>query len=325
MHVVWVAHAKMIARGRRAALLDAVLDGRASAMRIGAHVPTEGGLAEALDYALETGCEALQLFAKSPRRWSAPRRDPEEAAAFRAACVAAGVGPAFTHASYLINLGASDPLQWEKSCAALADEMMRAFEIGAAGVVVHLGTRFCDDDAGCTARVAETVRRAADYATAPVAPVLLENAAGAGRQYGTNAHEMANALLAVRASGVAAGLCVDTCHAFAAGIDLRGAEGWSGLLSHIDAHCGPGAIALVHANDCKGEFGSHRDRHEWIGEGFLGEPAFEAMFAHPSLVPAVAIVEMPGEPPEKDSENVSRLKRLRAAAEASGGPVPAPA
>jgi deoxyribonuclease-4 len=291
-------------------------------MRIGAHVPMEGGLAGALDYALETGCEALQLFAKSPRRWSAPHRDPEETAAFRAACRAAAVGPVFTHASYLINLGASDDVQWEKSCAALADEMMRAFEVGAEGVVVHLGTRYCDDDGECTARVAETVRRAVNLTTAPIAPLLLENAAGAGRQYGVDAHEMADALLAVRASRVTAGLCLDTCHAFAAGIDLRGEAGWTGLLGHIDSHCGSGAVVLVHANDCKGEFGSHRDRHEWIGDGFVGESGFSAMFAHPSLASATAVVEMPGEPPHKDEENVSRLKRLRAGAAASGGQGP---
>ena len=288
-------------------------------MRIGAHVPMEGGLAAALEYALETGSEAFQLFAKSPRRWSGPQRPPQEASAFRAACTAAGIGPVFTHANYLINLGASDPLQWEKSCAALADEMMRAHEIGAAGVVVHLGTRFCDDDGACTARVAETARRAADLAAGPVAPILLENAAGAGRQYGTTAREMADALVAVRAAGVAAGLCLDTCHAFAAGIDLRGAEGWDALLTHLDGRCGPGAVVLVHANDCKGEFGAHRDRHEWIGDGSVGESGFAVMFGHPALTTATAIVEMPGEAPGKDIENVTRLKRLRGVAEASAG------
>jgi deoxyribonuclease-4 len=202
--------------------------------------------------------------------------------------------------------------------------MTRAFEIGAAGVVVHLGTRFSDDDAECTGRVAETVRRATELAEGPVAPVVLENAAGAGGQYGTDAHEMAQALLAVRASGVTAYLCVDTCHAFAAGIDLRGPDGWTGLLGHIDSHCGPGAIALVHANDCKGEFGSHRDRHEWVGDGFVGDSGFGAMFEQPSLGSAAAIVEMPGDPPEKDRINVSRLKALRASAGASAGPGPEP-
>jgi deoxyribonuclease-4 len=294
-------------------------------MRIGAHVPMDGGFSAALDYALVTGSETFQLFAKNPRRWSAPRKDPAEGAAFRAACEEAGIGPVFTHASYLINLGASDPIQWEKSCTALADEMTRAFEIGAAGVVVHLGTRFSDDDRQCTAHVAGTVVRAAELAAGPMAPVVLENAAGAGRQYGTDAHEMADALLAVRAAGVTAYLCIDTCHAFAAGIDLRGPEGWTRLLGHIDAHCGPGSVALVHSNDCKGEFGSHRDRHEWVGDGFVGESGFAAMFEQPSLLHAAAIVEMPGDPPDKDTINVSRLKLLRDAAGAFAGPDQEPA
>jgi deoxyribonuclease-4 len=292
-------------------------------MLIGAHVPMDDGLAGALEYADATGCEAIQLFAKSPRRWSAPRRDPALTAEFRAACAARGGLPVFTHASYLINLGASDPVQWERSCAALADELVRACEIGAAGMVVHLGTRFCDDDGECTARVAETVTRAVAMADGPVARLLLENSAGAGRQYGTDGPEMAAALLTVRAGGVTAGLCLDTCHAFAAGIDVRGEGGWSGLLDHIERECGPDAIALVHANDCKGDLGSHKDRHDWIGDGTIGEAGFAAMFAQPYLQRACAVVEMPGEAPTKDSINVSRLKALRDAAAASGDPVPA--
>lgn len=291
-------------------------------MRIGAHVPTEGGLTAALDYALTTGCECFQLFAKNPRRWSASQRSPQECQAFREACAASGIGPVFTHASYLINLGASDQAMWDKSIIALSDEMVRAHDIGAAGVVVHLGTRFCDADGDCTARVAETVSRAAEHARAPIAPVVLENAAGAGRQYGVTAHEMADALLAVRATGVSAALCVDTCHAFAAGIDLRGTAGWAGLLESLEARCGPGAVALVHANDCRGEFGSHRDRHEWIGDGSVGSAGFAAMLAQTALSRACAIVEMPGDPPDKDAINVERLKTLRAVAEASDDPAP---
>lgn len=292
-------------------------------MLIGAHVPMDEGLIGALEYAEATGCEALQLFAKSPRRWSAPRRDPAQTAEFRAACAARGNPPVFTHASYLINLGTSDPVQFERSCAALADELVRAYELGAAGMVVHLGTRFCDDDGDCTARVAETVARAAAMADGPIARLLLENSAGAGRQYGTDAQEMAAALLAVRGEGIDAGLCLDTCHAFAAGIDLRSEVCWTDLLSHVEQECGAGAIALVHANDCKGDLGSHKDRHDWIGDGNIGEAGFAAMFSQPHLSDACAVVEMPGEAPVKDAENVSRLKRLRDAAAAFDGRAPA--
>jgi deoxyribonuclease IV len=291
-------------------------------MRIGAHVHIGDGLVQAVGYALETGSETIQVFAKTPRRWVAPRRDPEEAAAFRAECAARGLGPVFTHAGYLINLGAEDPELWRKSWVALGDELERAAQIGAAGVVVHLGRRFAEDDATSLERVTETVVRAADAAGSDIPPVLLENSAGAGRQFGVTAEEMAAALGAVREAGVPAAICFDTCHAFAAGIDVTCAQGWTALLDRLDALAGPGAVVLVHANDCKGEFGSHLDRHAWIGDGFIGELGFGAMLAEPRLAAAAAIIEMPGEAPEKDAVNVSRLKRLRAAGAASCAPVP---
>ncbi|MDO8964074.1 MAG: deoxyribonuclease IV [Coriobacteriia bacterium] len=294
-------------------------------MRIGAHVPVAGGLPGAVDYAVETGCETIQVFAKSPRQWKSPKRDPEEAAAFREGCAARGVFPVFSHASYLINLGADDPEQWAKSIAALADELDRAALIGAAGVVCHLGRRFADGEDECVARVVETVVRAYDLAQPGAPAIVLENSAGAGRQFGVTPDELAVTLNAVRAAGVPAALCFDTCHGLAAGIDVRGSSGWDILLDRLDELCGPPPIVLIHANDCKGDLGSHKDRHEWIGDGCMGEAGFSAMFADPRLAEAAAICEMPGEVPVKDVENVRRLKRLRDGDAASGDPGPASA
>lgn len=280
-------------------------------MRIGAHVPTAGGLLHCVAYALETGCEAIQLFAKSPRQWRGPSIDVSAARAFRAACAEHGIGPVYTHASYLINLGADDPDQWEKSTAALADELARASLIGAAGVVVHLGRRFADDDGACVARVVETVSRAFEIAGDADVRVVLENSAGAGRQFGVTPAELALALRDVRGAGIPAALCFDTCHGLAAGIDVRTSEGWTALLDAMEAVCGPPPVVLVHANDCKGDLGSHKDRHEWIGDGCVGVGGFAAMFAEPRLADAAAIVEMPGDPPVKDAENVRRLRAIR--------------
>lgn len=285
-------------------------------MRIGAHVPVGDGLAATVEYALTTGCEAIQIFAKSPRQWRNPPRDPDEAAAFRAECAARGIAPVFTHASYLINLGADDPVQWARSIEALADEIARAALLGAAGVVCHLGRRYADDEDACVARVVETAERAFALAGDERVPLVLENSAGAGRQFGVSADELARALAGVRGAGLPAALCFDTCHGLAAGIDVTGPDGWDGLLTRLDSLCGPGAVVLVHANDCKGALGSHLDRHEWIGDGCVGEAGFAAMLAEPRLRGAAAIVEMPGEAPVKDAENVSRLKRLRDAAAA---------
>jgi len=121
--------------------------------------------------------------------------------------------------------------------------------------------------------------------------------------------------------------CGKSTHAsrLAAGIDVTGPAGWDQLLDRLDELCGPPPIVLVHANDCKGDLGSRKDRHEWIGDGCVGESGFAAMFADARLSDAAAVVEMPGEMPVKDSENVSRLKRLRDDAAAGGGRDRAPA
>jgi deoxyribonuclease-4 len=295
-------------------------------VRIGAHVPVADGLLATVEYAVETGCEAIQLFAKSPRQWKSRPLDPEEAAAFRAACVVREVAPVFTHASYLINLGADDPDQWVKSITALGDELVRGGVLGAVGVVCHLGRRFAeDDDDACIARVVETARRAFDIAGDDAPALVLENSAGAGRQFGVTPDELAITLNAVREAGLPAALCFDTCHGLAAGIDVTGPAGWDVLLDRLDELCGPSSVVLIHANDCMGDLGSHKDRHEWIGDGCVGEGGFAAMFAQVRLAGAAAVAEMPGEMPVKDSENVSRLKRLRAAAAAADGPAPGPA
>jgi deoxyribonuclease IV len=292
-------------------------------MRVGAQIPMAGGLLCALDYAVATGCEAIQIFAKSPRRWVGPPLDPDTCKRFRDGCAEAGIGPVFTHASYLINMGSDDPDLWERSIHALADELLRAGLVGAAGLVVHLGRRYSDDDVECVQRVAAAAARAAEVAAMDVPALLLENSAGAGRQFGVSVDEMTAALSAVQASGVTAGLCIDTCHALAGGIDVRTAVAWSHMLAEVEACCGAGAVALIHANDCKGDLGSHSDRHEWIGDGCVGESGFAAMFAQPSLARASAVVEMPGEAPYKDEENIRRLKRLRDGVSARGGPDPA--
>jgi deoxyribonuclease-4 len=269
-------------------------------IRIGAQVPMAGGPLCALEYAVATGCETMQIFAKSPRRWAGPATDPTLAADFRAACLYEGVRPVFTHASYLINMGAEDEELWERSIAALADELTRGSDLGAAGLVVHLGRRHSDDDAGCVARVTDCIVRARALADGRCVPVLLENSAGAGRQFGVSIAEMAASMVSVRDAGVETALCFDTCHGFAGGIDVRSEEGWSALLDELTALAGPGAIRLVHANDCKGGFGSHRDRHEWIGDGLIGAEGFAAMLRHPALAGSSVVVEMPGEGPHKD-------------------------
>lgn len=291
-------------------------------MLIGAHVPVSDGLVHAVAYAVETGCECMQIFAKSPRMWEGPPRDPGEAAAFIEERARIGFGPVFTHAAYLINLGSGDPLLWERSWHALADEIRRADLVGAAVVIVHAGTTYAGVHATPPMRVADAVVRAWEGSGLGGAGprVALENSAGAGRAFGARLAELCEAAASAIAAGVPAAVCFDTCHGFAAGIDVSRPEGWTHVRDTVTEYLGKDGLAAVHANDCQGELGSHRDRHEWIGDGHVGSAGFEAMFVETGLEDVPVIVEMPGEPPAKDSTNVARLKALRASAAVRGAP-----
>jgi deoxyribonuclease-4 len=293
-------------------------------LRIGAHLPTGDGLAHTCELAVECGCECLQIFAKSPRMWKGVARDPDEAAVFRSECVRLDLRPVVTHAAYLINLGSSDPFLWERSWRALADELERAALLGASAVIVHAGTRYDGVGASPAGRVAEAVARAWDLAAPDDAgPVVaLENSAGAGRSFGSRMEELCEAAALARASGAGVAVCFDSCHGFAAGIDVSGPAGWRAVCDAVESYLGTGGIAAVHANDCKGGLGMHRDRHEWIGDGEMGNAGFAAMLQEPRLSEVAAIVEMPGDPAVKDRENVGRLRTLRDACAGDDAPVP---
>ncbi len=280
-------------------------------MRIGAHVRTAQGLVNAVRYARDVGCETIQVFARSPLQWSGPARSDEEIARFQEALCDAGVGLAATHAAYLINLSSDDDALWHRSIAALVEEIGLAHRLGAPSVVVHLGSSPRPPETArsrAASAVAEALRATA---AAPVA-VLLENAAGAGRTFGWRSEDIAAVYASIEPSLRArVGVCVDTCHAYAAGYDLRSSRGWDALLRPLSDRGAP--VRLAHANDALGGLGSRRDRHAWIGEGAIGLDGFRHLFARSEIRGADVIIEMPGEPPEKDAVNVTRLKALRSA------------
>jgi deoxyribonuclease-4 len=285
-------------------------------MLIGAHIQTAAGYPRTVAYAAEVGCEALQIFAKSPQRWIGKPIDPEAAAAFAEARTEAGLGILYTHSAYLINLGSRDPDIWLKSVEAYADEIVRAATLQATGVITHIGTRFDPDSLDASAaRVAEAVCRALEMSG--VEPgrlkLLLENTAGAGTTFGGSFEELGAIVGRLEQAGVVgSGLCIDTCHAWAYGLDVGSQAGWTHLLDQIEGCCGAGRIQVMHANDCKFPRGANKDRHEWIGDGHIGTNGFKVMMCEPRLRGVAAILEMPGEAPLKDVENIARLKRMRA-------------
>jgi len=280
-------------------------------VRFGCHVRVAGGLVKAATYAAEVGCECIQIFAKSPRMWRGPAMDADVAREFTDARRDLGLTPLFVHTAYLINLGSADDTLWERSVTALADELARASILHADGLVTHIGTR-CDEQTGvCADRVAEGVAEA--LRRSPAAPrLLLENSAGAGSTFGGALGEIGHTLCRLDALGAPrVDVCLDTCHAHAYGVDLSSTEAWTAAMDEFDATCGPGRLALLHANDAMSGLGSHRDRHAWIGDGEIGYAGFEAMVCEPRLEAVPVIMEMPGDAPYKDVENLRRLRQLR--------------
>ncbi len=281
-------------------------------MIFGAHISVAGGYEKALDYAFEVGCECAQIFAKSPRQWRGPATNPAVAETFRHARVERGFGPVFTHTAYLINLASENPELWEKSVAALADELVRGGLLGAAGVVTHVGATSEGEDAAAR-RVGEGIVRAFEIGgdAARSTRLLLENTAGAGHTFGGSFEQLAEAIRQADMPADLLGVCFDTCHGFAFGYGLDSATGWREAVDSLVDCVGVQRLGLIHANDCMFERGSHRDRHAWIGDGFIGNDGFEAMACVPELAGVCAVIEMPGEAPIKDSENLRRLTDLR--------------
>lgn len=285
-------------------------------MLIGAHLSVSGGYDATVAYALEVGCECMQVFAKSPRQWHAKPLDADAAASFTRARAEAGLGPLFTHTAYLINLATDNRELRARSIDALAEEITRGRLLSAAGVVTHLGNDPLEEPHAAAVRVAEAID--ASFASAGGdagdTRLLLENTAGAGRTFGSSCEQLGEVLAALKSDVRShVGVCLDTCHAHAYGIDLTGPEGWEALLDDMAAHCGPDAIRLVHANDCLFERGTRKDRHAWIGEGLLGEEAFRSMICCERLQNVCCVTEMPGAIPEKDSVNIARLEAMREA------------
>lgn len=284
-------------------------------MRIGAHVGIGDGWEEAARYCREVGCECVQVFSRSPRLWRATKLPDDDVAAFNEVLAANGIGPVFIHTSYLINLGSDDDALWERSIDSLAEELRRASVVGAS-LVTHVGTDSYGDASLARARIASAIGRARAAASPESAHVslLLENAAGQGRSYGGQLSDLGALVCAAEdAGGGPAGACLDTCHAFAFGYSFSSPEHWETALDEIEEACGTGRVRLIHANDCKFGQGEKKDRHEWIGEGLMGEESFASMFGISRLQQVPVIVEMPGEAPIKDSENITRLKTLRGA------------
>jgi deoxyribonuclease-4 len=285
---------------------------------IGTHVTVGRGLvAGALASAEALGCEAIQVFTGNPRGWALSPGRPAEDEAFRAACAERGIR-AFIHAPYLVNPGSPTTATWERSVATVAHNLLRAAQIGAEGVVVHTGSYV--DATGSTeqydaamARVRQGLLPVLEQLGDDAAPwLLLEPTAGQGRSLCAGVDDLA-AYLGALDDHPKAGICLDTCHVFAAGAPLDEPGGATATVDRIVGIGGPGRLRLVHANDSMDVRGAFKDRHQRIGEGHIGEGAFGELFAHPALAGVPFILETPGSR-EPGNPDFPTLRRLRAEA-----------
>ena len=277
-------------------------------MRIGAHVSTAGGPATAFDRAVDIGAEAVQIFASSPRAWRFRKPSDEQIADFRSRATESGVGLAFIHGSYLVNVGGSSDIL-EKSIECLVENMNAASALGVPGVIFHGGSHKGKGFDGVLDQASAALNQVLER-TPDDTWLIIENSAGMGAHIGASFGELGRLVAAIDSPRVK--ICLDTQHCFAAGYDLATPNGVGAAMDEFDREIGLDKLVAVHANDTKMELGSGVDRHENIGDGFIGLDGFEAIMAHDSFRDVPFLLEVPG--PEKkgpDRENVNRLKTIR--------------
>ncbi|MFD6035898.1 deoxyribonuclease IV [Streptomyces griseoincarnatus] len=278
---------------------------------IGSHVPVAGGLhSVGLSYARDLGAETVQVFVANPRGWATPAGNPLQDEAFRAACAEASI-PAYVHAPYLINFGSHTPATVERSVESLRHSLRRGREIGALGVVVHTGSATGGRERAVALRqVREHVLPLLDELTRDDDPyLLLEPTAGQGASLCSLVEDLDPYFEQLDAHPKL-GVCLDTCHVFAAGHDLAGPGGAHRALDELAATVGAGRLKLIHANDSKDVVGAHKDRHANIGAGHIGEDPFRDLMTHPETAGVPLVIETPGGK-EGHAADVERLKKLR--------------
>ena len=258
---------------------------------MGAHVPVAGGLLKGLAYADEIGASALQVFASNPRGWALSVGDPAKDEEFRGTCG----HPVFVHAPYLVNFGSPTEATLRKSVDSVAHSLERAEAIGARGVVVHAGSAVAGAHRDVAiAQLREHLLPLLDKLSPEGPRLLVEPTAGGGQALAATVQDLGPYFAALDDHEML-GVCLDTCHAFAAGHDLAEPGGMKRALDALVRTVGRGRLQLVHANDSKDPLGSMRDRHESIGAGRIGQDPFAELFRHPATRNVPVVVETPGD------------------------------
>jgi len=278
---------------------------------LGAHVSAAGGVENAPGRAADLDAVVLQLFTKQPNRWAEPAIDDARAAAFRQARSDHGITTAAAHDSYLINLASPDDALRARSSQAFRNELRRCETLGIELLVSHPGNATDGDKDAGLVRNADAVIRALDAVPGSVT-VLLETTAGGGTALGSSFPELARLLRRIgERHPRRIGACVDTCHLFAAGYDLR--HDYDGVIDTLDHQLGLRHVRLFHLNDSIGTLASRRDRHAGIGDGELGPEPFRRIMNDLRIAHIPKVLETPkgDQPLIADRRNLARLRQYR--------------
>ena len=278
--------------------------------RIGIHTSIAGDISASLEIAHGLGANALQIFSCSPRMWDrgGMRIAEAEATRFRLRRKELGLGPLVVHDNYLINLASPNPVLRTRSVQAFHQELVRAIALGADFLVAHPGSGRESTPQAAVSAISQGLKQAARGLKLGDMKILLENTAGQGTSIGSRFEELRAIIDAT--PGLPLGICIDTAHTFAAGWDLRTAEGLEKTLQAIDRTVGLDRVYVIHMNDSKTHHGSRVDRHEHIGQGKIGLEAFGRILNHTLLAGRAFILETPIDKPGDDKRNVAALWKL---------------
>lgn len=275
--------------------------------RFGLHVSIAGGVEKAPERAANAGCETLQLFISNPRSWAVPKVSDTQAETFRLERDKYQIDPVTVHATYLPNLASPDSEMQQKSFSHILSQYKAAAAIGADYFVLHPGSHKGDGLEGGVQRIASSLFEISKKV--PDGPMwLLENTAGGGDTIGRDAQELAAIFSVSKLPSEKIGICLDTCHAFAMGIDISKRGGFQKFITSCEKMIYPGCVKLIHLNDSKFELGAGRDRHGHIGLGEIGAKGMRSLFAARSVKGLPVVLETPVDESRDDSANLDAAR-----------------
>ncbi len=279
-------------------------------MRLGVHVSTAGHIYEAITRAAQLGCNTMQIFSRDPRQWRKSCLKQEDIDEFRKRRKKSRIAPVFVHIPYLINLASPYSVLYRGSIRAYIEDIKEAESLGAEYIVTHMGSHKKSGEAKGIKRITAALNRILDKTKELSISILLENTAGSGSWLGYRFEHQKMVMDGIEQTQ-RIGVCLDTCHAYAAGYDVSTPAGYQETFKKLDDIVGLGSLKLIHLNDSKDTLSSHRDRHEHIGKGTIGLGGFSLLVNDARLTHAALVLETPKDSPDADKKNLETVRKLK--------------